>query len=230
MEIVTSEFVAGAREARGVAVIIDVFRAFSAACYCFMQGADRILAAGEVDHALALKERHPDALLIGERGGRKLEGFDLGNSPSEIVKADLEGRTLIHTTHAGTQGIVNAGQADEILTGAFVNAQATADYILARKPERVTLVRMGLEARTVSDEDALFGMYLAALLKGRRHDHSVLTDLLRDSPFSERFFDPAKPWNPEEDFELCLQFDRYPSAIRAARNSEGEIELRPAPP
>lgn len=230
MEIEVADFVAGARQARGIVVIIDVFRAFSTACYCFMQGAERLLPAGAVEEALALKARHPEALLVGERHGRKLEGFDFGNSPSEMLAADIRGRTLIHSTHAGTQGLVNAERAEEVLTGSLVNAQATADYILARRPAVVTLVRMGLEATQVSDEDALCAMYLAGLLKGHRHHPQVLTGLLTDSPFAERFFDPARPDSPEEDFHLCLRFDEFRQAIRADWNAEGELELRPVWP
>src|SRR5690606_3087515 len=122
---------------------------------------------------------------VGERYGRRLEGFDFGNSPSEILTADLHGKTLIQSTHAGTQGVVNATQADEVLTGSFVNARATADYILARKPAVVTLVRMGLEARTVSDEDALFALYLTSLLKGNQPDQEAIEELLLTSTFSE---------------------------------------------
>src|SRR5690554_345264 len=108
MKIVTTDFVAGARDAQNIVVVIDVFRAFSVVCYCFMQGAKAILPAGAVKEALALKERYPGALLIGEREGKKLPGFDLGNSPVEVLESNLEGKILIHTTHAGTQGIVNA--------------------------------------------------------------------------------------------------------------------------
>jgi 2-phosphosulfolactate phosphatase len=78
------DHVAGAREARGIAVVIDVFRAFSVAPYAFDAGAARVLPAGEIDDALELGRRFPGALLAGERHARKLPGFDAGNSPTEI--------------------------------------------------------------------------------------------------------------------------------------------------
>jgi len=228
MKIECVDFVAGAREARGLVVVIDVFRAFSVAAYGFRQGAARIFPAGEIAHAYSLKERYPGALLVGERHGRKLEGFDFGNSPTEILAADLRGKTIIQSTHAGTQGLVNAGAADEVLTGSFVNARATAEYILARKPAIVTLVRMGLEARTVSDEDALYALYLTALLKGARPDPAPIREMLTTSAFSERFFDPSKLWSPESDFHHCLRFDAYSKAIVATRNDYGDLEIAPA--
>ena len=48
----------------------------------------------------------PGALLTGERRARPLAGFDAGNSPTELAALGLHGRTLVHTTHAGTQGLV----------------------------------------------------------------------------------------------------------------------------
>ncbi|MDT8397200.1 MAG: 2-phosphosulfolactate phosphatase [Pseudomonadales bacterium] len=227
MKILKTDFIEGARQARGVVVIIDVFRAFSVACYCFMRGAGRIIAVGEVEAALRLREHYPGALLIGERGGRKLAGFDFGNSPTEIMAADLQGRTLIHTTHAGTQGIVNATGADEILTGSLVNAMAVAHYIRDKKPEVVTLVRMGLEASSASDEDNICADYLESLLRGKPLEREGIRQFLTASPFSARFFDPAIPWNPESDFHYCLNIDAFDAAIRASRNGLGDLELRP---
>jgi 2-phosphosulfolactate phosphatase len=128
------DHVAGAREARGVAVIIDVFRAFSVAAYAFDAGAARVLPVGEIEEALELGRRLPGAVLAGERHTRRLPGFDAGNSPTEIRALDLRGRTLIHTTHAGTQGLVNAVFADEVLTGAFVNISAVAADLRRRAP------------------------------------------------------------------------------------------------
>ena len=139
MKILKKDFIAGAREAEGITVIIDVFRAFSTACYCLDGGAKRVLPVGDVGEALALRKRLAHPVLIGERGGIKLDGFDFGNSPTELATADLRQKDIIQTTHAGTQGIVNAAQADEVLTGAFVNAKATAVYIKEKTPALVTL-------------------------------------------------------------------------------------------
>ena len=126
MKIKTYDFVEGARKARGIVVIIDVFRAFSTACYAFANGAESINAVGEVNKARELKSKHPDWVIIGERGGKKIEGFDYGNSPTEIKDVDFRGKTLILTTHSGTQGLVNATSSERLLTGSFVNARATS--------------------------------------------------------------------------------------------------------
>ena len=225
MKVEITDFVAGAREALGTVVVIDVFRAFSTACYLFAAGAQRIIAVGEIEKALELSDTLPGSLLVGERGGRKLDGFDFGNSPSEVENQDLSGKTVIQTTHAGTQGIVNAVQADEILTGSLVNARATCRHIRASGAGQVTLVRMGLHATSRSDEDDLCAEYLAALLLDQSYDISTIETRLRESPFSDRFFDPAKPWSPEADFHRCLEIDRFDFAIRAILSDGDAADL-----
>ncbi|WP_420208794.1 2-phosphosulfolactate phosphatase [Candidatus Electronema sp. JC] len=220
MKIIKSDFAAGAEAAEGIAVIIDVFRAFSTACYCLHGLAARLLPAGSIEEALALRRRLPDAVLIGERGGRKIEGFDFGNSPTEVQTADLKGKNVIQTTHAGTQGLVKAMKADEVLTGAFVNAKATARCILSRSPKVVTLVRMGWQAETPSDEDSLCADYLECLLTGAAFDEASVWPLLRASPCSSRFFDPAKPWSPSTDFDLCLKLNCFDFALTARTSPE----------
>ena len=132
----TVDFVAGAARARGIAVVIDVFRAFTTACYATAGGA-RVIPVAAIEQALALRARHPDWLLAGEREGRDLPGFDFGNSPARIAAAQLAGRTLVHTTHAGTQGITAATAADEVLSGSLVNAAAIVRYIRQRAPGAV---------------------------------------------------------------------------------------------
>ena len=225
MRVEKTDFVDGAKVARGIVVIIDVFRAFSTACYGFARGVEKIYPVGDVADALALGREKAGAILVGERHGRKLEGFDYGNSPTELYDVELCGKPIILTTHSGTQGLVNALQAEELLTGAFVNAKATCDYIRRKSPDLVTLVRMGLKAETASDEDNLCADYLESLLLGGEFNVSSIEATLRKSPFAERFFDPAKPWNPPRDFELCLKIDIFDFFIKAQRDEEGRLYL-----
>ena len=77
---------------------------------------------------------------------KKLKDLTLGNSPTEIIKADLTGKTVIQTTTAGTQGLINAVNADVVLTGSLVNAGAIVKYIKSLNPDHVSLVAMGYRA------------------------------------------------------------------------------------
>jgi 2-phosphosulfolactate phosphatase len=209
MDIEIHDFVAGAQAARGVAVVIDVFRAFSVACYAFAQGASRIIPIADFEEALRLKRAHPEFLAIGERHARKLAGFDFGNSPTELERADLKGRTLVHTTHAGTQGLVNASKAEVVLTGSLVNAGAICAFIQRLAPPRVSLVRMGHEGLGRCEEDDLCAELLSARLRGKRFDTGPVRKRLRSATSARKFFDPAAHWAPERDFELCTDVDRF---------------------
>lgn len=220
MEIEILQCIEGARRARGLAVIIDVFRAFTVECYAFAAGAKEILAVGEIATAWKLKAAHPEYLLVGERGGRMCEGFDCGNSPSGLKRLDLCGRTIAHTTSAGTQGIVSAYNADEIITGSLVNASAVARYIQKRNPKHVSLVCMGLAGRVETEEDTLCAHYIRALLLGENPDISAEIDDLRNTS-GRKFFDPEQQTAfPQPDFDLSTRLNRFDFVLRAQPDGE----------
>ena len=219
MRVETTDFVAGARSARGLTVVIDVFRAFSVAAHAFARGARSIVPVAEIDDARALKRLHPDWLLIGERHARPLPGFDCGNSPTELERLELRDRTIIHTTHSGTQGLTAAGSADDVITGALVNAAAIVRYIRARAPATVTLVRMGHEAAERCAEDDLCAQLLAQRLAGEQPSVADLRERLRGADSAQKFFDPACEWAPQRDFELCTQVDAFDFVLQLERGA-----------
>jgi 2-phosphosulfolactate phosphatase len=216
-EIQLADFVAGARAARGLVVVIDVFRAFSVAAHAFARGARTIIPVADIADARELKRLHPDWLLIGERHARPLPGCDAGNSPTELERLDLRDRTIIHTTHSGTQGLAAATSADEVITGALVNAAAIARYIRSRAPATVTLVRMGHEGAERCDEDDLCAQLLQQRVAGEQPDVSGVRERLRGAASAQKFFDPDCDWAPQRDFELCTQVDTFDFVLRLER-------------
>jgi 2-phosphosulfolactate phosphatase len=225
------DHVPGAARARGIAVIIDVFRAFTVAPHLVAAGAARVLPVGDVEEALALRKVMPDALLVGERHARRLPGFDAGNSPTEVLATPVGGRPVVHTTHAGTQGLVNATSADEVLTGSLVNVSAIARYVVARRASQVTLVRMGHEARERCAEDDYCADSLVRLLDGREPPTTAEARLhLRDVPAARKFFDPACDWAPRTDFDYCTEVDRFDFVLRLRTGLDGRRELERVAP
>jgi len=225
MKIEIMEFVEGARRARGIAVIIDVFRAFSVACYAADAGAARIIATAEVSDAFKLKKEYKNSVLVGERDEKKIEGFDFGNSPTEIIKADLTGKTVIHTTTAGTLGLVNAINADAILTGSFVNASAIIKYIRAVNPENVSLVAMGYRATSSAEEDLMCAEMIAKELGNEKFISEANIGTLKNST-GKRFFDPANiDFSPPTDFFLCTMLNRFGFVLKATRRFDGNVDL-----
>ena len=209
----------GAQQAKGLTVIIDVFRAFSVEAFFANNNASKIIPVRTIEEAFDIKRNIQDAILCGERGGAKVDGFDFGNSPSEIEKGDFTGKTVVHTTSAGTQGIANAVNADEILGGSLVNARAIAEYIRQKAPDTVSLVCMGLAGKKETDEDQLCAYYIKSILEGspladitERIEKLKLTD-------GAKFFDPAQQSVfPERDFYLCTSYDIFDFVLRLKRD------------
>ena len=92
MEIRIGSLYRGAQEARGTVVIIDVFRAFTTDAVAFSKGAEKIVLVAEVAEALKLREQGVGEICMGEVDGIRPDGFDLGNSPFEMLNADVAGR------------------------------------------------------------------------------------------------------------------------------------------
>ncbi len=160
------------RELKGVTcVVFDVLRATSTMVTALSNGAGRIFPVSTVEEALALRHtKLPDALLGGERGGKRIDGFDLGNSPREYTPEIVAGRDIITTTTNGTVALRACDGAQTVLAGAFLNLRVLADYLRAdaAKAERVILVCAGTGERFAL-EDGLAAGALLALLKSRTH-------------------------------------------------------------
>jgi len=218
MDIKILQLIDGAKEARGLTVVIDVFRAFSLTCYAFDRGAKQIIPVGNIDLAYSLKRENPDFILVGERNEKKMPGFDFGNSPTHILNENFKGKTIVHTTSAGTQGLVNAKDADELLTGSFVNAGAIIQYIKKSKPDIVSLVCMGYSALHPIEEDTFCAEYIKNELEGKSNDFEKMKRIIR-SGSGKRFFEADKQdYAPSSDFELCLDLNRFSFVLKANKS------------
>ncbi len=217
MKVEILQLIEGAKKAKGLAVVIDVFRAFSTACYILNNGAKCIIPVGDINLAYQLKVENPDYLLIGERGGIIQPGFDYGNSPALIQSVDFSGKTVVHTTSAGTQGLVNARKAEEVITGSFVNAGAIIRYIQQKKPEHLSLVCMGEAGLEPADEDIFCAQYINNELMGKTTDFKVMVEKLKKGN-GLRFFKPEnQQWSPQADFDLCLQVNSFDFVLQAVK-------------
>jgi 2-phosphosulfolactate phosphatase len=221
MTVRVTRFLEGARAATGRTVIVDVFRAFTTAAFCVAAGAREVVLVADHEHALAMKRDDPSLFLTGEIDGRPIPGFEAGNSPSVIERLDLSGRRVVQRTSSGTQGVVAATSATEILLGSFVIAEATVRYLTSRGGE-ATIVSMGERGILQSGEDDACAAYLAARLAGERPDTAAIVAGLWAH---ER---PEWPdWFPRRDAELACQVDRFDFALPVARE-RGLLVARPA--
>jgi 2-phosphosulfolactate phosphatase len=209
-----------AEHARGLVVAVDVVRAFTTAAYAFGAGACQILEAGTVEEALALRERFPGALLMGESGGLPVDGFDLWNSPQQVSRLNLTGRTLIQRTSSGVQGIVRAISAGRLFAASFAVAGATARAIQAAQPAEVTFIVTGelLAEGSSAAEDRACAAYIAALLQGGRPQAREYMDWV-DAFIKDRL--SSKPGEFRRkfaaDLELCALTDQFSFALEVER-------------
>ncbi|MCI8975597.1 MAG: 2-phosphosulfolactate phosphatase [Lachnospiraceae bacterium] len=222
IKINTYHLIEGAKKATGLTVIIDVFRAFSLECYLYNMGVSLIRPVGTIEEAFAFKKANPNYVLIGERKGRKCEGFDFGNSPSETAKHDLRGKTVIHTTSAGTQGIINAKEADEIITGSLVNAKAVARYIMENQPKEVSLVCMGNGGIAPAKEDELCAEYIRSILEGAElPDMDERVKRLRYEGGAHFFDRQNQDVFPEPDFWMCIEYNKFDFVLKIEKDEKG---------
>jgi len=221
MNIRILQLIEGAKAATGTTVVIDVFRAFSVEACFFALGAERIYPVGDSALAYRLKDQHPDWILAGERHGKILPGFDTGNAPSLLEALNPAGKTVVHTTSAGTHGIANAVNATEILGASLLTAKATAEYIKRSGATDVSLVCMGLEALAPVEEDTLCAEYIKSLLEG---DPIPMADRIEELKYTSgaKFFDKAQnDVFPEADFHICTQLDKFDFVLRLNPGTDG---------
>lgn len=155
---------------RGV-VVVDVLRATSTVVAALANGAKAVIPAATSDEAIRLASNleKNGVLLAGERKSLKIEGFDLGNSPREMLPEVVGGKTIVLATTNGTPALVAAQGGEPVLVGAAVNFAALAERVRAILEQRgdLVIVCSGRE-RQFALEDAYMAGRLVKTLKGRK--------------------------------------------------------------
>lgn len=197
-------------ELHGAVVVIDVLRSFTTAAYALAGGAREVLAVDSVETAHALRRQDPSALAVGALpGGRPVPGFDVGNSPSELVGHELLGRRVLLYTAGGTRGLVSCDHASAVLAGSLVCAGATARFLKALALPSVTFVVTGIWTDRDGDEDHACADLIEALLRGQDPPRAPFAERVRASDFGRRFTAGGDPHLPLADLNLCADVDRY---------------------
>ncbi|HEY1788402.1 MAG TPA: 2-phosphosulfolactate phosphatase [Verrucomicrobiae bacterium] len=209
---------------RTACVVFDILRATSTFVTALRNGAAAIIPVSEISEALEIKRKQPRVLTAGERHGVKIrvkgKEFDFGNSPREFVPDKVKGRTIVSTTTNGTRALRACSHAKTVLAGAFLNLNATANFLRERKVETIMLVCAGTGENAALEDVLVAGALCEALARGTKE--IVLSDSARLalSAFQQSSGDPTgmicKSENarrllaiPElrEDVEFCLRRD-----------------------
>lgn len=204
-------------------VVVDIFRATSCIVSGLASGVRRIypvLTVGEcLENGLA------GMITAGERGGQKLESFDIGNSPFDYMQDKFQGKDISVTTTNGTVAIKKSAGAAVILAGCFLNLSSTAQYLL--ETERPVLIHCAGWRGTPNVEDTLYAGALVHRLSVKgyeiQNDSAMMSlhfyegykdDLLKAGKSSAH----AKrlgSFGVEKDIEFCMQIDKFDIVVRA---------------
>lgn len=162
--------------AGGLVVVVDVVRASTTICHALANGALAVIPCADVSAAreLAGSFAPGKVLLGGERGGRKIQGFDLGNSPSEYSAQVVRGKLVVFTTSHGTAALQKCDQAGVVLVGALCNLNAVVQEV-ARLDCPIHLLCAGTDG-TASSEDCMCAGAIAAGLLGARLGIEIVGD------------------------------------------------------
>jgi 2-phosphosulfolactate phosphatase len=138
------------------AIAIDVLRATTTMAAALAAGAEAIQVFSDIDDLLATSSAWPadQRLRAGERGGGRVEGCDLGNSPLDHSPERSGGKRLFMSTTNGTRCLKRIEHAPTVITAALTTRRAVVDFLLAQNPETVWLVGSGWEG-TYSLEDTV---------------------------------------------------------------------------
>ena len=187
----------------GVTVIIDVIRAFTTCYHAFRGGATAIHPVATAEEAFALRQQSPEMLIAGEINALPVDGFDFGNSPGEVSRADVRGRELIIRTTNGVAALLAARASARVLVAGLVNADATARAILEMAPTQVLLVA----SHPSGDDDMACAEYLHGLLGGPALSIDETIQRIRHCHAAQKFYDGRSPhWRPE-DIELAARVE-----------------------
>lgn len=154
------------------AVVIDVLRATTTIATALNSGAEAVQTFSDIDELMTQSDRYlPEKRLrLGERGGKKVDGCDLGNSPLECTPQIVNGKRLFLTTTNGTRALQKVQNASVVITAALINFASAVDYILKNQPKTVWLVGSGWEGGYSLEDTVCAGAISKSLTTTGKYD------------------------------------------------------------
>ena len=212
MDIIHATGIDGARKASGTVVVIDVLRSFTVTAYALAGGARECRLVRTIEEARALAASTPGAVVCAEENALPVAGITISNSPTQIAKAELNGRVLVQRSSAGTQ-VASAVESGDIFAASLVVARATVQACVLRRPKTLTLL-----ASADHPEDHACARYIAQLIKGETPDLDRLLQPLKESERYQRARSGHWPGFPPTDVDLSLIPDRFHFAMPVTRH------------
>jgi 2-phosphosulfolactate phosphatase len=152
-----------------VCIVVDVIRASTSLVTLVERGAGRILIASSVEGARRFASGNKGLILAGEEGGLAPRGFDYGNSPVELSKAELKGKSVAFVTTNGTDAILAIQSATAVFIGCLRNGTAVCHEALAQARQHevdLSIVCAGRAGAFGLDDAYCAGFLVARLMQG----------------------------------------------------------------
>lgn len=202
-------------------VVIDVLRSFTTAAVVLARQARAIYPVERIVDAAAVRRKLADVVSIGAvGGGDPVPGFDYGNSPSQLMQADLAGKNVVMTTAAGVRGLLRFRHARQLYATSLVCARATAEAIRLAGADSVSFVITGEWVDRDGDEDVACADYIEALLSGCAVMPEEFAERVRKSDFGQRFTAGTWPNLPLADLEMAVRVDHFDFAMPVQREAD----------
>ncbi len=153
----------GSLPPRACAVAIDVLRATTTLAVARRNGAERVVPFASTAEAIAWRDAHPGSLACGERDGRIVPGFDLGNSPGEFTRGCVAGRALAFASTNGSRALLAASRCRRRLLGSFAALSAVVEALADER--EIWLVCAGKLGAFAIEDAACAGTIVARLVQ-----------------------------------------------------------------
>jgi 2-phosphosulfolactate phosphatase len=146
-------------------IVIDVLRVCTTIAFAMSSGCERVIPVESVEAAthLAASLDKQVTLLGGEKEGKRIDGFNLGNSPLEYTPELVKGKTIVLATTNGTKAISRSQGAKQILITSFVNMSAVVEYAGKPGSDLLTIVCAGKQGRFAMEDAVCAGMLIERL-------------------------------------------------------------------
>jgi 2-phosphosulfolactate phosphatase len=208
-----------------ITIVIDVFRAFTTASYVLNAYPSSYILTNKSDVILQLANDYKNPLFIGKPEIGSNFKYDIPNSPTRVKDINITDQNILHRTEAGAKGLLMAKDSDIVLAASFVNANATVNYIKKLDNTNIEIMPMGHEATTPSLEDDVCASYIKALINNEKFDLNLHKEEIKEGP--GKYFFSSDQWQyPYDDFDLCLELDKFDFAIKAEVHDDYSVLTR----
>ncbi|MFZ1320546.1 MAG: 2-phosphosulfolactate phosphatase [Ignavibacteria bacterium] len=147
-------------------IILDILRATTTMTIALANGAKEIIPTENIATAVRVARGSKNSLLCGERNGKVVDGFKLGNSPAEYTTEVIKDQGLIFSTTNGTLAIIKSKFAKSCVMGSFLNLSALVDYVNVIDEDFIIICAGKLNEFCLEDT-VCAGMILNKLSAGR---------------------------------------------------------------